>query len=275
MAFGLSDKKTIDKSENYIMSIRLRSDGLSFSVYNPSEKESFLYKEVSFERGRNYISSLKEIFFENEFFSWHYKKVNVICVSYPYTIIPKELFQEKYKTEILTFTTSAVEKYCLSNVLMNEHAELVFGIEDEVYEFCSRSLVNPYFVHHITPILPLLRKLSCNSLSKQLFVNLHRQSIDIIGYAQGSLIFINSFEYKQTEDIVYYVLYVWKQMGMSQQSDQLSLLGESSACQYLNKILKDYIQYIKLLGMPSEAYLLGADVAQTPLDVIALSLCEL
>ena len=130
-------------------------------------------------------------------------------------------------------------------------------------------------VHHITPILPLLRKLSCNSLPKQLFANLHRQSIDIIGYAQGSLIFINSFEYKQTEDIVYYVLYVWKQMGMSQQSDQLSLLGESSACQYLNKILKDYIQYIKPLGMPSEAYLLGADVAQTPLDVIALSLCEL
>lgn len=275
MAFGLSDKITIDKSENYIMSIRLRSDGLSFSVYNPSEKDSFLYKEVSFERGRNYISSLKEIFFENEFFSWHYKKVNVICASYPYTIIPKELFQEKYKTEILTFTTSAVEKHCLSNVLTNEHAELVFGIEDEVYEFCSRSLVNPYFVHHITPILPLLRKLSCNSLSKQLFVNLHRQSIDIIGYAQGSLIFINSFEYKQTEDIVYYVLYVWKQMGMSQQSDQLSLLGDPSACQDLNKILKDYIQYIKLLGMPSEAYLLGTDVMQTPLDVIALSLCEL
>ena len=275
MAFGLSDKITIDKSENYIMSIRLRSDGLSFSVYNPSEKESFLYKEVSFERGRNYISSLKEIFFENEFFSWHYKNVNVICASYPYTIIPKELFQENYKTEILTFTTSAVEKHCLSNVLTNEHAELVFGIDDEVYEFCSRSLVNPYFVHHITPILPLLRKLSCNSLSKQLFVNLHRQSIDIIGYAQGSLIFINSFEYKQTEDIVYYVLYVWKQMGMSQQSDQLSLLGDPSACQDLNKILKDYIQYIKLLGMPSEAYLLGTDVMQTPLDVIALSLCEL
>jgi hypothetical protein len=168
-----------------------------------------------------------------------------------------------------------VEKHCLSNVLKNEHAELVFGIDDEVYEFCSRSLVNPYFVHHITPILPLLRKLSCNSLSKQLFVNLHRQSIDIIGYAQGSLIFINSFEYKQTEDIVYYVLYVWKQMGMSQQSDQLSLLGDPSACQDLNKILKDYIQYIKLLGMPSEAYLLGTDVMQTPLDVIALSLCEL
>jgi hypothetical protein len=55
----------------------------------------------------------------------------------------------------------------------------------------------------------------------------------------------------------------------------LSLLGDPSACQDLNKILKDYIQYIKPLGMPSEAYLLGTDVMQTPLDVIALSLCEL
>ena len=44
MAFGLSDKVTIDKSNNYIMSIRLGSDGLSFSVYNPSERDSFFYR---------------------------------------------------------------------------------------------------------------------------------------------------------------------------------------------------------------------------------------
>ncbi|MBR5298092.1 MAG: DUF3822 family protein, partial [Parabacteroides sp.] len=191
------------------------------------------------------------------------------------TIIPKEIFQEKYRTKLLTFATSTIEKHCLSNTLKNEQAELVFGIEDEVYEFCSRSLVNPSFVHHIVPILPLLEKLSCNCLPKQLFVNLHHRSIDVIGYIQGTLVFVNSFEYNQMEDIVYYVLYVWKQISMNQQSDQLTLLGEFSVCQNLNKILRDYIQYIKLLDMPSDAYLLGAEVAKVPLDVIALSLCEL
>ena len=60
MAINLSDKLTADHSENYIMSIRLRSGGLSFSAYSPSVSESFFYRDVEFDRTRPYISSLKE-----------------------------------------------------------------------------------------------------------------------------------------------------------------------------------------------------------------------
>ena len=60
MAINLSDKLTADHSENYIMSIRLRSGGLSFSAYSPSVSESFFYRDVEFDRTRPYISSLKD-----------------------------------------------------------------------------------------------------------------------------------------------------------------------------------------------------------------------
>ena len=49
MAINLSDKLTADHSENYIMSIRLRSGGLSFSAYSPSVSESFFYRDVEFD----------------------------------------------------------------------------------------------------------------------------------------------------------------------------------------------------------------------------------
>ena len=65
-----------NKNTNRIeVRIMIRVENLSYGF---PDKE--LYKEVSFERGRNYISSLKEIFFENEFFSWHYKKVNALTL---------------------------------------------------------------------------------------------------------------------------------------------------------------------------------------------------
>ena len=73
MAINLSDKLTADHSENYIMSIRLRSGGLSFSAYSPSVNESFFYRDVEFDRTRPYVSSLKECFFENDFLTWFYK----------------------------------------------------------------------------------------------------------------------------------------------------------------------------------------------------------
>ena len=60
-------------------------------------------------------------------------------------------------------------------------------------------------------------------LPRQLYVVLHRRRMDVACYAQGNLLFVNSFEYEHTDDILYYILYVWKQVGMDQQKDQLRL----------------------------------------------------
>ena len=117
MAINLSDKLTADHSENYIMSIRLRSGGLSFSAYSPSVSESFFYRDVEFDRTRPYVSSLKECFFENDFLTWFYKQVNVVCVTSQYTLVPASVFQEKQKAGLLAFTFSSPEGRCLSNEL--------------------------------------------------------------------------------------------------------------------------------------------------------------
>ena len=109
MAINLSDKLTADHSENYIMSIRLRSGGLSFSAYSPSVSESFFYRDVEFDRTRPYVSSLKECFFENDFLTWFYKQVNVVCVTSQYTLVPASVFQEKQKAGLLVFTFSSPE----------------------------------------------------------------------------------------------------------------------------------------------------------------------
>ena len=244
MAINLSDKLTADHSENYIMSIRLRSGGLSFSAYSPSVSESFFYRDVEFDRTR-------------------------------YTLVPAAVFQEKQKAELLAFTFSSPEGRCLSNELKDEPAELVFGVDEDVYEFCSRSLVNPRFVHHVGPLLSLWKKQSRARLPRQLYVVLHRRRMDVACYAQGNLLFVNSFEYEHTDDILYYILYVWKQVGMDQQKDQLRLFGDVPLRNDITNTLRNYLQYIDPLEIPSEAYLMGSEVLQAPLDLIALSLCEL
>ena len=274
MAINLSDKLTADHSENYIMSIRLRSGGLSFSAYSPSVSESFFYRDVEFDRTRPYISSLKECFFENDFLTWFYKQVNVVCVTSQYTLVPAAVFQEKQKAELLAFTFSSPEGRCLSNELKDEPAELVFGVDEDVYEFCSRSLVNPRFVHHVGPLLSLWKKQSRARLPRQLYVVLHRRRMDVACYAQGNLLFVNSFEYEHTDDILYYILYVWKQAGLDQEKDQLLLAGKSSSRMRVLERLRTYLRHVKPVEIPSEAYLLGTDVTKAPMDLISLLICE-
>ena len=92
--------------------------------------------------------------------------------------------------------------------------------------------------------------------------------------SQGNLLFVNSFNFESPDDVLYYILYVWKQAGMDQQKDQLRLFGEMSLRVALTETLRNYLQYVDLQEIPSEAYLLGSEILQAPLDLIALSICE-
>ena len=145
MTVHVPDTLTIDYSEKYIMSIRLRPGGLSFSGYAPSEAESFFYREVEFDRAVPFLSSLQEFFFANECLSWAYKRVHVVSVSAGYTIVPRAFFREEEKGRLLDFNFAVPSPFCRSQSLAGEEAELVYPMDEDVYKFCSRSLSRPFF----------------------------------------------------------------------------------------------------------------------------------
>lgn len=275
MTISIPDTLTSENSGKYIMSIRLWSGGLSFSCYCPSVNDSFFYRNVEFDRTSSYLTSLKDFFFTHDFLGWVYKRVNVVCVSSQYALVPQDLYNEKEKDRYLSFAFSSSDKQVLNNLLKVEKVELVFGINDEIYEFCSRSLLNPCFIHSIVPLLTLWKKQSKLCLSRQMYVVLRQKSMDVVCFSGGNLLFVNSFEAELLEDILYYILYVWRQTGMEQEVDQLHLSGESSLRNSVMNTLRTYLRQVSPVEIPSEAYLLGAEVVQAPIDLISLSVCEL
>lgn len=275
MTIRIPDTLTIDNSEKYIMSIRLRSGGLSFSVYIPSVPGSFFYKETEFNRNGLYIDSLKEFFFSHDFLTWTYKEIRVLSESIQYTLVPQVLFNEGNKDEFLRFNFVQPATHCLYSVLKKEQAVLVFGIDSEVYEFCSRSFVNPYFYHHIIPQLCFYRQQNHTALNRPMFVVLHSELMDISLYDKDKLAYTNSFAVSKPEDILYIILYVWKQLNLDQQKDYLYLFGEGERRSRLMELLATYLLHVNPIGIPSEAYLLGNDIIHTPMDVIAMTICEL
>ena len=142
MTISIPDTLTTDNSEKYIVSIRLRSGGLSFSGYDPSAGGSFFYRETEFDRAVSFISSLKEFFFAHEFLTWTYKRINVICVSPEYSLVPDNYWGDGKEGRLLDFSFSTLELHCLTDTLKEQQAKLVFGVDEEVYEFCSRSLLH-------------------------------------------------------------------------------------------------------------------------------------
>lgn len=275
MPISIPDTLTTDNSEKYIVSIRLRSDGLSFSGHIPSVGESFFYRDIEFDRSVSYISSLKELFFTHEFLTWSYRKIHVIDVSPDYTLVPKALFDEREKDKLLHFNLSLTNVRSLNNSLEAEEAELLFGMQEEVYEFCSRTLVRADFIHHLTPQVWLWKKQSELSQERQMFVVLHPRLMDIVCYDRGKLLFANTFVADQAEDAVYYLLYVWQQTGLDQRKDALYIFGNSLRKNKITGTVRTYLRHVRTMQIPSEAYLMGTGVFQAPMDLISLLLCEL
>ncbi len=274
MTISIPETLTIENSGKYIMSIRLWSGGLSFSAYNPSEGQSFFFRELEFDRKVPYIASLKEFFFTNEFIVWPYKKSSVLYVSPEYTLMPDEMKQDKHQMQLLSFVFVNHEKRSLSNASDTNQIEIVYGMNEDVYEFCFRSLINPSFYHHVLPQLTILKKQSMADKPNRMNVVIHRNFIDISCFTEGNLVFMNSFFFDQVDDILYYIMYAWKQTGFNQLYDRLSLSGDIMICNKITQSLQVYIHDIGPIEIPSEAYLLGGEILQAPMDLILASVCE-
>lgn len=274
MIISVPDTLTADNSEKYIVSIRLRPDGFSFSGHIPADSSRFFYRETMFDTGMSYVAALKETFFTHEFLTWNYKKFYIVDTTTAYTLVPDESFDEKRKEEWLAWNLSVSGLHCLHNPFPGEQAQLIFGMNAEVYEFCSRTLLNPFFVHSLALKQALWRKQNQLAQSRQMYLVVHAAHVDIACHAEGKLIFLNSFRIQQPEDILYYALYVWQQTGMNQVKDFLYIEAEDELPAGVKSTFQTYLQNVCPAPVPSEAYLAGLPGRRIPTDLISLVLCE-
>lgn len=273
MVIRIPDTLTIDNSENYIMSIRLQSDGLSISGYIPSVAGSFFYRETACDSSIS-AETLKDFFFAHDFLTWKYKQIRILVQTPIYTLIPKTIFDEKESRNFLSFNFVHAEKYPLTDELNEQQAVLAYGMDNEIYEFCSRSFIHPRFIHTLTPLISYWGKENNTDSSRRMYAVWEKKDLHILCFQGRDLLLVNSFTAGLPEDAMYYILYAWRQAGMEQEKDHLYLWGEAGMRMHLTEILRVYLRHIEPTAPSTEAYLKGGEIAQAPMDLIALLTCE-
>jgi hypothetical protein len=275
MMIRVPDMLNVNNAESYHVSIRLWPDGLSFSGYILTERDSFFTETVAFDKRVPLVESLKEIFFNNECLSYIYRSLYVIAVSRKYTLVPDSVFIEKNKELLFSFCFQTDESSrVLSQPLKPFGSFLLYSMDNEVYEFMMRSLVNPRFIHFLSPMLSEWRKQSVACYPKQLYVVIHDEMLDIVCFAQGEMLFVNSFCYETESDIVYFMMYVCKQLSLNQLEDYVSFCGDKMMCRKIVSVVKNYIAHVDIVSPKIKQYQVEFD-RDVPVDVITLIECGL
>ena len=92
------EKIDFSQSEQYTLSIRLSTDGFSFSIYNPLNGSDFFFHPYPVNTQRSMAANAKAFLAETEELKRPFKQVNILIHSERYTVLPFELFRKSCST---------------------------------------------------------------------------------------------------------------------------------------------------------------------------------
>ena len=251
------------KSEQYTLSIRLSADGFSFSVFNPLNDGELSFYERDVEESLSLTANLKQTFREVEWLSHTFRRVNVIMADKRFTFIPLEFFEDEQAETVFYHNHPQRENETVQyNILPKNNIVVLFGMDKSACTFLNEQYPNIKFYSQASPLIEFFATKSRLGNSRKMYAHLRKDAVDIYTYERGRLLLANSFACKETNDRIYYLLYVWKQLGMEQERDELHLTGCLSDKDQLLPELRKFIRQVFIMN------------PATNLDLQAITTCE-
>jgi hypothetical protein len=113
-----------------------------------------------------------------------------------------------------------------------------------------------------SPLTEYFAQKSREDQCKKLYVHFRKNTMEVFAFDRSKLLIINTFSSLQPSDQVYYLLYIWKQLGFEQERDELHLTGKFLAKEALMQELQKYIKQVFIMN------------PATNLDFQAITSCE-
>lgn len=236
-------------SEHCILSIRLKADGFSFFVFDAQESKKHSY-ELKTDSSLSLTANLKKVFQNEEFITKPYLQKRVIYAGLRYILLPLELFEDEQK-EILFYHShikkdNEIIKY---DIIKDSNLVVLYAMDTSTHKFLNEWDQEVSIQSQLSLLIEKLSTINKSSQQKQMFVDIQKNRVSIYSFEKGNLLANNSFTIQSFDDVLYYSLYLWKQLDFDQQEDELLILKESDKEQSVFPEFKKYLNNIDFLSI--------------------------
>ena len=205
---------------------------------------SFTNHSVSFlDMSYNELNEFNEI--SKEFLPAYKSKTVIIadsdCILVPDTLINLVALETYYKTNNKIKENSQV----ISNKLNFKHMANVFNVKNETLKFIRFNMPSADIIHQSLLFIKACY-ISLNTHAEtNVFIHLNYDSIDLLQFKNDQVNFCNNFKFDNHTDIVYYVLAVAEELGISGDLN-LIVYGEIDSNNSLFALLEKYCKSMQL-----------------------------
>ena len=226
------------------MIIRIGKGSLSFTMQNAADREhpiSFLPYIVR--GGISMAANLREALKQQDVVADSIRRAQILLDT-PSLFVPIEQFSEEDMETVFNHALPAREerRSILYNVLPNLKVVCLFAINKDMQRVLTDRFDDIQFIQAITPVWNHLHQRSFTGRRSKLYAYFHGKRLDIFSFQQNRFKFCNSFEASHTNDALYFLLYVWKQLRLDVQYDEMHIVGDFPQQEELLQELKHYIQ---------------------------------
>lgn len=270
------DNIDLSKSNEYNLSIRVSSDGFSFSVVNPQNKSDFMFSKFDISPSTSVSANLKKWLSATEELNHEYKKVFVIFNTSRFMAVPASLYQEGNDEETFYYNHSKINnEKVLSDKLVADDIVMLYGVDKYCHQIISEHFNEFEMMCSATSLLHYYTGKSRISGEKKIFIQLSEHDVKLFCFENDKLLLLNSYNCKQVSDRLYYILCVWNNLGYNVQKDEIILNGNIKDKELLQKELKRFVPNV-FWFMPRAEFNRAplAQVESFPFDMQTLLLCE-
>jgi hypothetical protein len=236
----------INSTENYELSVQLCTDSLSFCILDGIRNKYILFRSFTPDSYRHFTpGQLSELISTDDFLTKSYKKVHLVMPSPRFTMVPAPLFDPGKKEEYFTFNHAISESsQILINKIQDPDSFLIFSVSRPILEIAKGFVHGADPMHHMLPLFHQINQSIKGTADYHIQAHIESDFFNLIIFNENVLKFCNSFVYRNTSDILYHILNVFKSMNIRQE-ETIVLSGHTEMYDDLYSGLAMYIRGVK------------------------------
>ena len=196
----------------------------------------------------------------------------LVMVDSPVLMVPTDLFNEDDKAELYFHSFSKKEQQTIMHtVLPDLNSVALYSIDKDLLSVINDRMTQPSLVAAMTPVWHHLHQRSYTGTHQKLYGYFHDRHMEVFSFGKNRFKFCNTYTVNNSNNALYYLLSVWKQLSMEPEHDELHLVGELPDEEALLNEARQFIKrvfYINPSGEFNRAHV--TQIAGMPYDLMTL-----
>lgn len=246
------------------ITIRIGRNSLSFTMLDATNTvQPIVFEPYVVKAGITMAVNLREAFKSDILTDADANHADVLLDT-PQMLVPIEQFEEEDVKALFNhaFPEGHEQRIVRHNVLPDLKAVCLFSINKDLNNVINDQFDHVQYIQAMTPVWRHLHQRSFTGHRNKLYGYFHGKHLDLFSFQQNRFKFCNSFEASHTYDALYFLLYVWKQLHLEAEHDELHIVGDIPEQAWLIQELKRYLRNAYVINPMS-------DFHQSPVTKIA------